>query len=344
MNIVRVWNRFFFGPISARPLGAFRIVFSLLVLANLAILSVDMDYWLTDQGVLKGNEAKELAGPLRWSLLQTYQDPQTVHAVFAATAVLAVVVAVGWHTRVASALLYFALMSIHHRNLSAVCGADSLLVILAFSLMLSPSGAAYSIDAWLKARKRGTSAEPLIIPWAQRLIQIQLTVVYVATAMLKCNGSTWFDGTAIHYIILNVEIGRFWLASLSEYPLIINALTHGALLTEVVLPLFLWYRPTRRWAILLGIALHIGIHLTVNIPIFGELMLVCYLTFLTPDELDALLRSFNPRTWFARRPKATIRGRVDRASSDWQGPHTPVDNEDELELELVGAHEASGDR
>lgn len=41
MNPWRAWNTFWFGPISARPLGAFRIVFGLVVLANLAIASAE---------------------------------------------------------------------------------------------------------------------------------------------------------------------------------------------------------------------------------------------------------------------------------------------------------------
>ena len=42
-------------------------------------------------------------------------------------------------------------------------------------------------------------------------------------------------------------------------------------------------------------------------PIFGELMTACYLTFLTPDELDGLLRRVDPRNWFARRARPPAR-------------------------------------
>ena len=80
MNPIRAWNRFWFAPISARPLGAYRIVFGILVLVHLLLISVDLDYWYTDAGVLRGTEARELAGPLRFSPLQWYQDPATVHA------------------------------------------------------------------------------------------------------------------------------------------------------------------------------------------------------------------------------------------------------------------------
>ena len=297
MNPLRAWNTFWFGPISARPLGAFRIAFGVVALANLALLTADFDHWFTDAGLLHGTEAREAAGPLRLSPLQWVQDPTSVRVAFGATAIVAVLFTLGWRTRLMGVGLYLGMLSIHHRNVSSACGADVLLIILAFYLMLSPCGAAYSLDARRASRKRGTLAEPLIVPWAQRLIQLQLCLVYFNTAMLKANGSTWLDGTAIHYVLNNTEVGRFRLDPLTQYPLAINAMTLGGLVVEFALAFLLWFRATRRWAVLAGLGLHAGILLTVNIPIFGELMTACYLTFLAPDELDAMLRRLDPRGW-----------------------------------------------
>ena len=195
MNPLRAWNTFWFGPISARPLGAFRIAFGVVALANLALLTADFDHWFTDAGLLHGTEAREAAGPLRLSPLQWVQDPTSVRVAFGATAIVAVLFTLGWRTRLMGVGLYLGMLSIHHRNVSSACGADVLLMILAFYLMLSPCGAAYSLDARRASRKRGTLAEPLIVPWAQRLIQLQLCLVYFNTAVLKAHGSTWLDGT-----------------------------------------------------------------------------------------------------------------------------------------------------
>jgi hypothetical protein len=312
MNPVRAWNVFWFGPISAKPLGAFRIVFGLTALANLALLSVDIDYWFTGIGLLQGREAYLISGPWRPTLLAWVQDPVSVRLYFAATAIVAVLLTLGWRTRLTSVLFYLMMLSIHHRNSLTNSGADTLLVILAFYLMLSPCGAALSIDAFHAARRRGTLAEPLIVPWAQRLIQLQICLIYFDTAILKCNGSAWLNGTALHYVLYNTEIGRFRLDFLTQYPLAINLATYAGLFTEFTLVFLLWFRATRRWAILAGLALHIGILFVVNIPIFGELTTACYLTFLAPDELDAVLRALDPRRWFRRnRNSAILPGRID---------------------------------
>ena len=318
---LRAWNTFWFRPISARPLGAFRVAIGLLALANLAILAVDLDYWLTDAGLLTAAEARSVAGPLRPSLLFWVRDAIPVRLLFAATAIVATLFTLGWRTRAMAVLLYLATLSINYRCLPTNCGTDNLVLLSLFYLMLSPCGASYSLDALRAARRRGTLAEPLITPWAQRLVQLQLSLIYLNAAILKCRGTTWLGGTALHLTLNNPELDRFDVSFLSHYPTTLNLLSHGALFTEFALPLLLWFRATRFWAIGLGLALHGGILILINAPLFGELMIACYLPFLDPDELSLLLRPLNTLRLRVFPPsRAVVRGRVDPPESI-HGPH-----------------------
>jgi hypothetical protein len=297
MNVhpIRAWNRFWFAPVSAKPLGAFRILFGLVAISHLLLLFVDLDYWLTDRGILQGNEAREIAGPLRTSILHTFQDPTSVRVFLVAVMATAVGLTLGWHTRIMSILFYVGMLSIHHRNIATASGADVLVVVTAFNLMFCPSGAAYSLDA-LRARKKrgGTLADPLIIPWGQRLLQIQVCILYLTTAIFKTAGPTWLNGTALHYVLCNREVGRFDLSALAAYPLIVNVLTYAGLVIEYGLALFLWSKSARPWVMAAGISLHAGILFVVNIPIFGELATASYLVFLTSSEWESLRSRFNP--------------------------------------------------
>jgi len=311
VNPTRAWDAFWFRPTSARPLGAFRVIFGLIVLWNLALCCMDIDYWLTDAGLLHGTESRELAGPLRESILHYWQSPTAARLVLGFTAAAAVGLTLGWRTRIMAVANYLGLLTIHHRNLATDSGADVLLVLVSFYLMLSPCGAAYSLDARRRDRRRGTQAEPLIVPWAQRLIQLQVSAVYFITATMKAGGATWLEGTALHYVLNNGEVRRFTFG-LTDYPLAINAMTHGALLLEFALAFLLWVRAARPWIIPMGIALHVGIGLTINIPVFGELITACYLTFLAPDEFLALARRLDPRGWLpARRPAVARAGHAE---------------------------------
>ena len=72
-------------------------------------------------------------------------------------------------------------------------------------MMLCPCGAAYSLDARRAARKRGTAAEPLISPWAVRLLQMQICLIYFQSCVIKCQGTVWLNGTTVHYVLFNRE-------------------------------------------------------------------------------------------------------------------------------------------
>lgn len=333
---IRAWNAFFFRPTSARPLGAIRILFGLTALANLASAAVDLDYWYTEAGLLRGDEARVIAGTLQHSPLLWFQDPTSVRIAFGLTATAALGLTVGFRTKLMSILFYIGMLSIHNRNLVTSSGADVLLLTFAFNLMLSPCGAAYSVDSWLESRRRGTPAEPLILPWALRLIQIQIGLVYTLAAFLKAGGNLWVNGTALHYVLNNTEVRRLDVSFLTHYPVLINLMTYSALVIEFSLAFLIWFRAARPFVLWVGLMFHAGILITINIPIFGELMWIGYLAFLTPPEFDALLRAVDVRRWFARArapaveespkvPEPTFRPvsilvRLDAASS-LVGPH-----------------------
>lgn len=333
MNPIKAWNRFLFAPISARPLGLFRVVFGVLMMIYLLVMTVEFDHWYTDRGLLQGSESREAAAPLRFSPLHYVHDPVTPRVLHAVTFAAALGVALGWRTRIMSLVLWLGLLSFYHRNPSSNGGPDAMPAILSFYMMLCPSGAAYSLDARREERRRGTVAEPLIVPWALRLLQMQFCLVYFQSCVIKCDGASWLDGTATHYVLYNHEFRWFNLEWIGGYPLLVNFLTHGALLIEFALAFWLWFRPTRRWAILGGIALHLGIRPILNIPGFGETMCATYLAFLDPDETMAVVKALDPRAWLARlgirRPSLDfLRGRESTiALPSWQQREFAFDRE-----------------
>src|SRR5262249_45147087 len=155
--------------------------------------------------------------------------------------------------------LWLGMLAFYHRNPSSNGGPDAVPAILCFYMMLCPAGAAYSLDARREAKRRGTPPQPLLTPRALRLLPMPGCLIYFQSCVIKCDGATWMDGTATHYVLFNREFAWFNLEWLGAYPLVINALTHSALLFEFALAFWLWFRSTRRWAILGGIILHAGI-------------------------------------------------------------------------------------
>jgi len=66
------------------------------------------------------------------------------------------------------------------------------------------------------------------------------------------------NGSALHYV-LNNERSRFDFSFLTQYPLLINAMTYMALAMEFALAFFIWFRAARPFVLYLGLMLHAGI-------------------------------------------------------------------------------------
>ncbi len=295
MNPFKDWSRFFFGPISARPLGAFRVVFGVMVLIYLAIMSVEFDHWYTGAGLLQRRGSQGSRGPAALLAPPVHRQPadrprragichdggRGIHAGLAHPD----------HEHIAVPLHALALPP--QRGIQRRTGRYALDVLILHDAVPLRSGLLARRPA--RAKKRGTAAEPLIVPWAVRLLQMQVCLLYFQSAVIKCQGPLWLNGTVVHYILFLKEFREFNLEWLAQSPLLINALTHGAILIEFALAFWLWFKPTRRWAIVCGMALHAGIRPVLNVPGFGEILTATYITFLAPYELQAVLRFLDPR-------------------------------------------------
>jgi hypothetical protein len=281
---------------------------------------VEFPLWYTGSGLLQGNEALEAAGPLRFSILQYYNNSVLPYFFYGLAMLSAMCLTVGWRTRIVSVLLYLSMLTLYHRNVSSNGGPDAMPVIISFYMMFCPSGVALSLDAAREARKRGGAlASAIISPWGVRLIQMQICLIYFQSCVIKCQGPAWMEGSVVHYILFNREFGQFNMEWLAQYPLLINVMTHGAVMIEFALAFWLWFRPTRRWAAIGGVMLHAGIRPILLVPGFGEVMTATYLTFLAHDEITALGHFLDPRRWAER---LGIRLALPRFSAGLERPAT----------------------
>lgn len=297
----RDWNHFWFGPLSSVPLGLFRLVFGALVLAYGLLLFPDRFLWFSDRGLLTTADANILRGvkpDARW--LNVLEWPGAEHGLtlfFVVFLLAALSLTLGWWTRASSIVVYLGICALHGRDTVIHNSGDTVMQVMSAYLVLAPAGAACSLDR-LRRILRGEEDDepPLIIPWAQRLMQIQVALIYLCASLSKAGGQPWMDGTAAYYPLHLPESVRFPMPGQND-PLVINAITWGTVLVEFSLATFVWVPRLRLYVIAAGVALHLGIEYTLNIPLFSFLMIASYVTFLTGDDLRHFL------AW-AKRPLA----------------------------------------
>jgi len=270
--LVRAWNEFWFRPQSTATLALLRIVVGGLTVVWTLVLMSDFDDLFGPDGVAAGPRlAPLLAGLLLVS---------------------AICLTLGFRTRLAAATVLFCLLVLYRVNSLVWNTGDTLLRHLLLFLALSPAGAAVSIDSARRGRDRQWDF-PLRQPWALRLVQVQVALMYVVSFTSKLKGSTWRNGTAVSYILRIAPDQRFVLPSAVTSSLTwSHALTWGTLAVEGAIPLLVWNRRTRPFVLAAGAALHLSIDLTLRTGFFTWIVLASYVSFVPPETAERILRRF----------------------------------------------------
>lgn len=286
--MTRAWDRFFFEPRTARVLGLYRIVFGLIVLYSFALLGKDAAVYFSDAGVLSAAANDEVLQRRGLTALRWLSSPWGVRLTLGALFAAGILFTVGLHTRLSAWTLYLLVVSFHERNIVVLNGSDTVIRTMLFLFLFAPAGAAFSIDS-LRRRLRGEGEEVLVHPWAQRMMQLQVALIYLVAGFGKLIGSHYQDGTAMYYILGRLGYHSFGVEHLMNYPFVYKALTWSMIAIEIPLPFLLWFPLTRRWGALAGILLHGWIIVFMVIPVFGIAMIAAYLPFFAERELDAAI-------------------------------------------------------
>lgn len=289
---VAAWERFWFAPVETSTLALFRIAFGILVLGWTLSLAPSLYAFFGSEGVLPEQPDSGAGG---WGLLGVFPSDAAVTVVYLLLLVGSLFLIVGFRTRLAAVVVFVCVVSFARRNPWVLNSGDLLLSVLAFYVMLAPSGAALAIDRLLKTRARFWQF-PARAVWPLRLVQVQISILYVAAVWAKVRGATWNDGTAISYAFRIGDLERFPLPDfLVDSLVLVNLLTYGTLAAELALGLLVWNRKLRPWVLLVGMALHLGIDYSVRVGFFSYAVLVAYIAFLPPETVRAWLYEVRDR-------------------------------------------------
>lgn len=297
------FNRWLFGYGSPVTFGVFRAIMSGLICLNALFLLPQFSDWFTESGYVPSYAVRRWspgvtptfnlfgfpvalpAAPPQYNPLLEASAPIAM-AVLIVLIVASLLTSLGLFTRISSILVFLSLVAIHHRNPLILNGGDTLQRACAFYLAVGPSGAAFSLDRWL-ARRRGSAPEqpPPVSLWPQRLIQINMAVLYLTTVWLKWQGPTWKNGTATWYTARLGEFERFPVPEFMRQQPIVTFTTYGTLAVELALATLVFSKDFRKWVLIAGIVLHGYIEYSMNIPLFAFAMCSLYITFYDGEEV-----------------------------------------------------------
>jgi len=292
--IVDGWNRFWFKPIPTSTLALFRIALGLIVF-GWALATVPMFYDIFgSSGVLPNHLSNQNAGI--WGVLKFVDNDAAATVVLVVLTFASICLTIGYHTRIATVLVFIGILSLDRRNPFVFNAGDGVIRIFAFYMMFAPSGAALSVD---RLRKKGREAFwefPERAPWAMRLVQLQISVIYLSTVWIKLQGESWNDGTAVSYALRRGDYERLPVPSfLWDNLLVTNLLTYGTLATEVALGILLWNRKAFPYVVIAGISMHLFIDYSLEVGFFSFAMIAAYVTFASPEGASRVILKIRDR-------------------------------------------------
>lgn len=281
------WVGFLFAPIDPAPLAALRIALGAYLVVYYLQASWFFGLYLGPQGLLPPDA---LPATLGGAVLRLVPYTATARlALYGLALASAVGLSLGLNTRVAAVVGWLL------NRAFAVCvvgrnSGDGVVSVLCF-LVLVAALLGHAQRVWALDARFAPPREPTVPAVGLRLCQLQLVAIYFFSGFHKLAAPDWYRGEALYYAFQQTQ----WLRvspGLIEHPLLVGAASYGVLLFELVaFPVLVWVPSLRRAVLAAGVALHLGIALTMRVFVFGEIMPIFYLCFVDPRPLVGRARA-----------------------------------------------------
>jgi hypothetical protein len=298
------WNGFWFGTGSPVPVALFRIAMGALVLAFSILFFPEAGTFFGQHAIVQpGTTDRWMHAPEFCLLAFLPADDCWVYGVLILLAVSGTCLMLGIFSRLNAFICFLLILSLHSRNHFVLHTGDKIMCEMLLYLVFSRCGEALSIKRlariWrVKDAEFGPASDGSL--FGQRLVQVQLAIVYWGAFTSKLHGKTWMDGTAVYFAAHLEQFQRFPVSFLLDQLWASRLFTWGTLLLEFALCFLVWVKELRYPLLFAGVVFHAGLDWVMVIPLFQPIMLSCYLCFVDADDLGRfmdLIRRLASRTF-----------------------------------------------
>jgi hypothetical protein len=309
-GVIGAWVKFWFAAVDPVGLHALRVLGGLLFLLWLLPLAGNQEAlfglggWFDARAYREASRLSMLPPhTFGWSVVYLAGDNSAaLTAIYWLSVIAVVLFTAGIATRVTGVLTWVAVVS-YTANPALAYDADPLLVMLAFYLMTGylllgqwhsgPSLLERLLgprDTWLFRRGRADApAESVGANLAVRLFQVHFAIAMVATGLHKLQVKEWWAGVAPWFYLnppfqASAASLQSWATSGGSWLVVFSLAAYAVLAWQIGFPAFAWRRSLR--VVLLGGAALAWLACTfwVSLPLFGPLMVVACLGYLSPAE------------------------------------------------------------
>lgn len=320
------------SSVDRRALAAFRIGLGAVLIADLLRRSRSLSAFYTDYGVLPRRALFADYSEV-YSLHALSGEPWAVASLFAVAGVVALALAVGYRTRLATVVSWLLLLSLQVRNPMVLNAGDALLAMLLFWGVFLPLGSRWSVDAVRRA-DAGSSADDVtpdtadaatpdageaasdsgpsaggprgtaVATVASLGLVLQMLVMYVTNGVHKLEGDLWMGGEAVAYVMQADHFTYLLGDHIAAFPGLLRAATYVWVALLFASPLLILLTGFPRAAVAsLFVGMHLGMAATMRIDLFPVIAVVGFVPFYQTPVWDAAARAvdrFGPSATLAR--------------------------------------------
>jgi hypothetical protein len=274
-----------------RALALMRICLSLVIITDLSIRMSDLEAFYSDNGAVPLRMVFDHAwNPFYLSIHTMSGLWQVQLGLFILSACFALMMLIGYRTRLFTFLSWLMMLSMHNRNIFILQGGDDLMRMVLFWAIFIPWGARYSCDRILDPERPHPTA--IISPGTIAYL-LQICYLYTGSALLK--GTEWnTEYTAVYYAYSLDQIAYPVTKYLYYHPRLLSVLTFTAYYFELLLPLFFLIPLKHQWLRTAGVISIILFHswnaMTLLIGIFPFAGMATSLGLLPSAAMDGFDR------------------------------------------------------
>jgi predicted DCC family thiol-disulfide oxidoreductase YuxK len=265
-----------------RSLALFRIFLALLILGDLWQRARDLRAFYTDWGLMPRYALLGFADQWILSLHLISGMAFVQAALFCIAAFFAVMLLLGYRTRLFTALSWVMLVSLQNRDMVILQGGDTLFRMILFWSMFLPLGGYFSMD---RALDNGNSPKPKrVFTVAGIAYMLQIAFLYWFAVLLK-SGPEWrHEGTAVWYALSLQQFATPLGHWLLNFPHLLQFMTFFVFALEALAPVFFFFPllagPVRTVAVLLVAFMQMGFGATLHVGHFPFVSVICLIPLL----------------------------------------------------------------
>ena len=295
------WQQFWFSPQDLFRPALFRFCFSFVLLIMYSLRAFEFKIFFSEQGLFSIKSLESYVPSLLKPPMFLFTSSDGLNQfLYILLLVCILLMLLGLANRAVTILTFLLHLIFIQRNPAIIYGADLVSTFWLFYLCFVSHNQYFTLRKWLPFYKRFKSQGDIFNSVGIRLIQIQLCIIYAYTGMEKLKGETWWDGSAVWYVMGNDNIVPFDFSFFQHMPWAVAAMTFSTLLFEIYFPIGIWMKSLRPLWMFLGLCLHGLAMIFMGLSFFSPIMLSSYILFLDP----VLLQKF---FWTLETPSTNVK-------------------------------------